>query len=255
MSGVPRLDVRGLSKTFSGVTVLENAHLALDPGEIHALVGQNGSGKSTLIKLISGVYRADQGGEILVDGEHLGPPVHAGRLHHQGLAFVHQDLGLVGDLTVRENVRVGRSGHHRCTRRIDKAADRAAVAQTFEFLGVPIDPEASVASLTPSERVAVAVARALQEREEGSGVIVFDESSRAIPHEALPAFYDMVRFLADQGRRCCSSATTSRRSSTSQTGSQRCATDGWSRAACRSPTSTRRRSPGWRWDATGPPAT
>jgi ribose transport system ATP-binding protein len=195
----PRLEVRGLSKTFAGVTVLEDAHLALAPGEIHALVGQNGSGKSTLIKLISGVYRADPGGEILVDGAHIGPPVTAGTLHQQGLAFVHQDLGLLHDLTVRENVRVGRNSVRRFTRRIDKAADRAAVRQTFEFLGVPIDAEARVASLTPSERVAVAVARALQEREEGSGVIVFDESSRAIPHEALPAFYDMVRFLASHG--------------------------------------------------------
>ena len=84
----PRLEVRALTKSFSGVTVLDDARLSLAPGEIHALVGQNGSGKSTLIKLISGVYRADPGGEVLVDGEHLGPPIHAGRLHHQGLAFV-----------------------------------------------------------------------------------------------------------------------------------------------------------------------
>lgn len=195
----PRLQVRGLSKTFSGVTVLDRAHLTLQPGEIHALVGQNGSGKSTLIKLVSGVHRADPGGEILVDGVHLGPPVNAGRLHRQGLAFVHQDLGLVPDLTVRENVRVGLNAVSRLTRRVDRAADRAAVRATFEFLGVPIDAEATVASLTPSERVAVAVARALQEREPGSGVIVFDESSRAIPHEALPAFYGMVRLLAEQG--------------------------------------------------------
>lgn len=195
----PRLEVRALSKTFAGVTVLDQAHVAVAPGEIHALVGQNGSGKSTLIKLISGVYRADHGGEILVDGARIGPPVTAGALHHQGLAFVHQDLGLVHDLTVRENVRVGRNAVNRWTRRINKEADRAAVARTFAFLGLPIDPEATVASLTPSERVAVAVARALQEREEGSGVIVFDESSRAIPHESLPAFYEMVRFLADNG--------------------------------------------------------
>ena len=198
-AAAPRLQVRGLSKTFSGVTVLDDAHLTLQPGEIHALVGQNGSGKSTLIKLVSGVHRADPGGEILVDGVHLGPPVNAGRLHRQGLAFVHQDLGLVPDLSVRENVRVGLNAVGRLTRRVDRRADRAAVRRTFEFLGVPIDPEATVASLTPSERVAVAVARALQEREPGGGVIVFDESSRAIPHEALPAFYDMVRFLAEQG--------------------------------------------------------
>jgi ribose transport system ATP-binding protein len=195
----PRLEVRDLSKTFAGVTVLDRASMSIAPGEIHALVGQNGSGKSTLIKLISGVYRADAGGEILVDGTKVGPPVRPGLLHQEGLSFVHQDLGLVADLSVRENVRVGRHSTRRFTRWIDKAKDREAVQQTFAFLGIPMAPEAKVSSLTPSERVAVAVARALQDREAGSGVIVFDESSRAIPHEALPAFYEMIRFLADQG--------------------------------------------------------
>ena len=103
------------------------------------------------------------------------------------------------DLTVRENVRVGRSAARRFSRAVDNAADREAVRRTYDFLGLDIDPEARVASLTPSERVSVAVARALQDREEGSGVIVFDESSRAIPPEALPAFHDMVRFLAAHG--------------------------------------------------------
>ncbi|MFH5821452.1 sugar ABC transporter ATP-binding protein [Georgenia sp. AZ-5] len=195
----PRLEVRDLSKTFAGVTVLDRASMSIAPGEIHALVGQNGSGKSTLIKLISGVYRADPGGDVLVDGARVGPPVHPGQLHQQGLAFVHQDLGLVADLSVRENVRVGRHATRRISRWIDKARDRDAVRQTFDFLGIQIDPEAKVASLTPSERVAVAVARALQDRAEGSGIVVFDESSRAIPREALPAFYEMIRLLADQG--------------------------------------------------------
>lgn len=195
----PRLEVRNLSKTFAGVTVLESAHLDIAAGEIHALVGQNGSGKSTLIKLISGVYRPDPGADILLDGRRIGAPVDARRLHEEGLAFVHQDLGLVGDLTVRENVRVGRHSINRLTRWIDTARDRDAVRATLEFLGVTIDPEAKVASLSPSERVAVAVSRALQDRRPGSGVIVFDESSRSIPHEALGDFYGMIRLLASQG--------------------------------------------------------
>lgn len=195
----PRLEVRNLSKTFAGVTVLDSAYLSIAPGEIHALVGQNGSGKSTLIKLISGVYRADAGGEILLDGRRIGAPVDARRLHGEGLAFVHQDLGLVSDLSVRENVRVGRHAVNRLTRRIDVAHDRQAVRDTFAFLGVDIDPETPVAALSPSQRVAVAVARALQDRRVGSGVIVFDESSRSIPRQALPDFYAVVRLLAEQG--------------------------------------------------------
>lgn len=195
----PRLEIRGLSKTFAGVTVLDQAYLTLQPGEIHALVGQNGSGKSTLIKLMSGVYRADPGGDILIDGKRIGPQVDPRRLHDEGISFVHQDLGLVGDLSVRENVRVGRHATRRFGRWIDTAKDREAVRQTFDFLGIDIDVDAKTEALTPSERVAVAVARALQGRNEGSGIIVFDESSRGIPHEALGAFHDMIRLLASQG--------------------------------------------------------
>lgn len=197
--GPPRLEVKNLSVTFTGVTVLDNAHLQLMPGEIHALVGQNGSGKSTLIKLISGVYKADSGGEVYVDGKRIGTPVHTASLHEQGLAFVHQDLGLVPDLTVRENVRVGRHATYGFTQMINKKRDAAAVRETFEFLGVDIKPETKVADLVPSERVAVAIARALQERNLGSGVIVFDESSRAIPPDALDEFYGHIRLLASQG--------------------------------------------------------
>jgi ribose transport system ATP-binding protein len=195
----PRLEVRELSKTFAGVTVLENAHLEIAPGEVHALVGQNGSGKSTLVKLISGVYRADPGGEVFVDGTRIGTPVNPGRLHAEGMAFVHQDLGLIRDLSVVDNVRVGRYAINPVTRGIRRRADARAVRETFDFLGVDIDPDARVASLRPSERVAVAVARALQERSPGSGVIVFDESSRSLPHEVLPDFHAMIRLLAAQG--------------------------------------------------------
>lgn len=198
-STTPRLEVRNLSVTFTGVTVLDKAHITLQPGEIHALVGQNGSGKSTLIKLISGVYKADAGGEVYVDGKRIGTPVHTATLHEQGLAFVHQDLGLVPDLTVRENVRVGRHATYGITGMINKKKDATAVRETFEFLGVDIKPETKVAELVPSERVAVAIARALQERNLGSGVIVFDESSRAIPPDALDEFYGHIRLLASQG--------------------------------------------------------
>lgn len=196
----PRLEVRSLSKTFAGVTVLKDAYLEVKAGEVHALIGQNGSGKSTLIKLISGVYRADHGGEVFVDGERIGTPVDPGRLHDEGLAFVHQDLGLIPDLSVRENVRVGRHSVNRFTGWISKSKDAKAVRESLEFLNLGhISPERKVGSLRPSERVGVAIARALQERKAGSGVVVFDESSRAIPHEALDDFYDMVKLLTSQG--------------------------------------------------------
>lgn len=197
---VARLEVRSLSKTFAGVTVLKDARLEIRPGEVHAIIGQNGSGKSTLVKLISGVYRADHGGEVDVDGKRIGTPVDPARLHEEGLAFVHQDLGLIHDLSVRENVRVGRHATVPFIGWIKKAQDSESVRRTLEGLNLGhISPETRVSRLRPSERVGVAIARALQERQPGSGVVVFDESSRAIPHEALDDFYDMIRLLTSQG--------------------------------------------------------
>jgi ribose transport system ATP-binding protein len=181
------------------VTVLKDAHLKLAPGTIHGLVGQNGSGKSTLIKLISGVYIADPGGEIFIDGQHVGPPINPGKLHDDGIAFVHQDLGLVPDLSVRENVRVGRHSVRGVSGWIDIERDRRATQETFDFLGVDIDVDAPVNTLIPSKRVAVALARAMQDRHVGSGIIVFDETFRAIPPESVEFFYEMVRQLANQG--------------------------------------------------------
>ena len=203
--------------------------------------GQNGSGKSTLIKLISGVYRADPGARSSSTATTSDRRSTPAACTTTGLAFVHQDLGLVHDLTVRENVRVGRTRHqpldapHRQGRRPRRRADAPSSSSACRST-----PRPRVAALTPSERVAVAVARALQERAEGSGVIVFDESSRAIPHEALPAFYDMVRFLAEPGHvgavRQPRPQGGPRRSAT---GSPRCATAGSSRPACRRPSWTR----------------
>src|ERR1700736_6676348 len=106
-SPAPVLSVRGLSKTFSGRTVLGEVDLDVIPGEIHGLVGQNGSGKSTLIKILAGYYTPDPGGSVSIDGTPVPLPLVPRQSDALGLSFVHQDLGLAPTMTVLENLRVG----------------------------------------------------------------------------------------------------------------------------------------------------
>src|SRR6516162_5237558 len=97
------LVVRSVSKTFAGTRALTDVSAHFPRGKITALLGQNGSGKSTLIKILAGFYHPDEGGRVLVDGQELPLPVHPHQAHGAGLRFLHQDLGLVQDLSVADN--------------------------------------------------------------------------------------------------------------------------------------------------------
>ena len=182
--------VRGLTKTFGPATVLRQVDFHARPGEIHGLVGQNGSGKSTLIKILSGVHAADDG-VVEVGGTALSNPVRPAELRRHGLAFVHQDLGLlVGEQTVLENIRLGQFAVRRVSRRIDWRRERVAARGTLERLHADIDCDRLVNTLRPGEKAVVAIGRALQGITPGTGAVVFDESTRALPREILPDFYD-----------------------------------------------------------------
>ena len=193
------LRVAGLNKTFGAAKVLKDLSFAARSGEVHALVGQNGSGKSTLIKILSGVYSADSAGALHVNGVPLANPVKPHELREHGLAFVHQDLGLVNECTVLDNIRLGQFTVRPISRRIDWRADRAAARQTLKRLHSTIDTGALVSTLEAGDKAVVAVGRALQGITPGTGCVVFDESSRALPREVLPDFYAIVRRLAQSG--------------------------------------------------------
>ncbi len=195
----PWVYVRGLSKTFGPARVLRDVDFTARAGEIHGLVGQNGSGKSTLIKVLSGVYPADAGSVVEIDGTRLANPVRPRELREHGLAFVHQDLGLVDELTVLENIRLGQFAVHRMSRRIDWRAERDAAQATLLRLHSDIDPSRLVSTLHPGEKAIVAIGRALQNLLPGAGCVVFDESTRALPRDLLPDFYATVQRLAATG--------------------------------------------------------
>ncbi|MFE6760814.1 sugar ABC transporter ATP-binding protein [Streptomyces sp. NPDC057689] len=200
LPSAPRLAVEQAGITFGGARVLRDVTMDVSPGEIHALIGQNGSGKSTLAKILTGLYRPDAGSRVLVDGVDLRLPVRPDESRAAGVAVVHQSLGLVPDATVLENTRLGRLKGSRFLRRIDWQAETAATRAVFERLGsgrIPLD--AKIADLHEDEKAVVAIARAVQDLEEGGGLIIFDESTRALGREALERFYALLDRIVATG--------------------------------------------------------
>ncbi|MGC5076384.1 sugar ABC transporter ATP-binding protein [Agrococcus sp. DT81.2] len=186
---VPRLAVDSLSMTFGSTRVLHDVHLQVQPGEIHGLVGQNGSGKSTLAKVLTGLNRPDPGTTVAIDGVELPLPIRPHQARDYGMSVVHQNLGLIPGMTVIENMRMGRLEGSRVLRRIDWEKERAEATAAFERIGRLVPLDSRVGSLGEEDRTAVAIARVLQDATPGSGLIIFDESTRALGRRALESFY------------------------------------------------------------------
>ena len=192
------LEIRGLSKSFEGFLALRNFDLALDPGEIHVLVGANGSGKSTLIKVLSGYHEPDPGGEVTINGETLpfGSPEQSFRL---GCRFVHQDLGLVDSITVLDNLFMS-AGYPTRVGTIRSARTKQLARTMLERVGLHIDPMTKLDKLSAAERTGVAVARALRpSTSHPAHVLVLDEPTAALPINEVDRMLDIVRSTAASG--------------------------------------------------------
>ena len=194
-----RLDVAGLSKTFGSMRALSDVHLQVAHGELHGLVGQNGCGKSTLVKILTGVYSPDPGASVTVDGLRLDLPIRPLRQRAAGVSVVHQNLGLVDDLTVWENVRLGHYRALRLSRRINRREEQEAAERVLARLGRALEAGQKVGSLSAQDRAVVAIARAVQDHPPGSGLIIFDESTRALGRSARARFFRTVRSLVEEG--------------------------------------------------------
>ena len=187
--------LRSVSKTFGSQRALDAVSLTVETGEIHALVGQNGSGKSTLVKLLGGYHAPDPGCEALVMGE----PFHLGSMtaaREAGLRFVHQDLGLVEDLTVAENFFMSAPASR--MRPLAKRDERSRAARALEEFGYKIDPGALVASLSAAQRTVVAIVRALQ-GESPPCLLVLDEPTASLQGPDVELLFEALRRLAHGG--------------------------------------------------------
>lgn len=197
-AGPARLSVRALTKTFGSARVLTDVELTVRPGEVHGLAGQNGSGKSTLIKIVTGLYTPDPGAGFEVDGQPVRLPVRWPEVHAAGLSVVHQDLGLLDQLTVAENICIGGYPTTRLGR-IDRGRRDQLAARTLDRLGVPLPPGRLVATLTAAQRAEVAIARAMRDHTPGSGLIILDESTRALSGDDLEHIHQVLRRIAADG--------------------------------------------------------
>ena len=199
------LSLRNLSKSFNGVRVLDDANLELRAGEIHGLVGQNGSGKSTLIKCLSGYHTPDPGWELHVDGATVTRGLRPGEPARLGISFVHQDLGVIGDMTVLENLLFHRLGQERRP----YIAWRREQRQARELLGsfdLDLDPRAKLGSLRPVEQAQVAIIRSLMQLRDrsggegpGRGVLVLDEATTFLDRTGKESLHALLRSIAAGG--------------------------------------------------------
>src|SRR5690242_3001320 len=183
----PLLRVSGASKSFPGVRALDDVHLDLQHGEVHAVVGENGAGKSTLMRLLSGIDRADSG-EFWLDGRPYTPtnPRHAQEL---GISIIHQELNLMPDLTVAQNIYIGREPRAAGLFVSDRALNRQA-AELLDRLGLPLDPTDPVGHLTVARQQMVEIAKALSSR---ARVLIMDEPTAALNEAEARTLFDLIR--------------------------------------------------------------
>jgi rhamnose transport system ATP-binding protein len=188
---VTRLVAARLSKSYGAVRVLHALDLELTGGEIHALVGENGAGKSTFIKMLSGAVAPDSG-EILLDGRPV-PAADPLAARDRGISTVHQEFTLVRELSVAENIFLGRERGRLVLRTSEM---RQAAGALLDSLGVHIDPATSARSLSVAHQQMVEIARALST---DARVLILDEPSAALTDVEVGILFEALRRLRAQG--------------------------------------------------------
>ena len=187
------LEMKDISKTFPGVKALDRVQLQVKPGEVHALMGENGAGKSTLMKILMGIYTKDDGGEILFDGK----PYHVSNTKEAmdtGVAMIHQELNPILDMTVYENIFVGRE------LRKNGLVDKKAMIEESEKLiaecGLHVSPTDTLRNLTVAQCQLIEIIKAISVN---AKVIVMDEPTAAITEREVELLFGHIRRLKAQG--------------------------------------------------------
>lgn len=192
-SGIPLLEMRNVSKTFVGTKALDGVELQAWGGEVLALMGENGAGKSTLMKILSGAYEADPGSEILIDGQPvtIGDPQEA---KDHGISIIYQELSLAPNLTVAENIYLGRE--LAAGGMANRKAMFAGCRDVLERLDVPFNARTIVGTLSIAEQQLVEIGRALHAK---SRILVLDEPTTALSSRESERLFALIRQLRAEG--------------------------------------------------------
>jgi ribose transport system ATP-binding protein len=187
------IQMRGIDKSFPGVRALRSLDFNLRAGEVHALMGENGAGKSTLMKILSGVYQPDAG-VIEVDGapQRISGPRAAQAL---GISIIHQELMLMRDLTVAQNIFIGRERRNRFGV-LDEAWLNSAASDIFAQMNVSIDPRARVMDLSVAQAQMVEIAKALSYK---SRALIMDEPTAALNAREVAELFTIIARLKAEG--------------------------------------------------------
>lgn len=188
------LQMSNITKRFPGVLALSNVSFNLRPGEVHALLGENGAGKSTLMKILSGVYQPDEG-EIVFENNKVAfsDPLSA---QHAGITIIHQEFNLFPDLTVEENIYIGREFRKNTSWRLDEKSQRQAVIDILAQLNLSISPQTRVADLTVAQQQMVEIAKAISVN---AKVLIMDEPTAALTESEIESLFKVTRLLKSRG--------------------------------------------------------
>ena len=189
----PILSVQGVSKSFPGVQALEDVHLEVSEGEVLVLVGENGAGKSSLMKILSGIYSKDEG-RIVFDGKEVDitSPLQAQLL---GITIIHQEMNLMNDLTVAQNIWIGRE-----PKKFGILSEGELNRKTAKFLkdiGIGVDPKAEVGSLSVAKQQMVEIAKALSY---DARVLIMDEPTSALTDTEVDTLMGLIEQLTARGK-------------------------------------------------------
>lgn len=188
----PRLVMKGIVKGFPGVKALSNVNLRLFPGEVHALMGENGAGKSTLIKVLTGVYSIDKG-SVTLDGQpiHVTSPLEAQEF---GISTVYQEVNLCTNLSVAENIFIGRQIMKKG--RIDWKAMNLRSEEILARLNLTINVTRLLSSYSVAIQQMVAIARALNE---SAQVLILDEPTSSLDKDEVNQLFEVIQHLKKEG--------------------------------------------------------
>lgn len=188
------LQMKHITKRFPGVLALNDVQFSLRRGEVHALLGENGAGKSTLMKILSGVYQPDEG-EIIFEDKPVSfsDPLSA---QNVGITIIHQEFNLFPELTVEENIFIGREFCKKNRWRLDEKQQRQATIEILQKLNLVIKPDTLVADLTVAQQQMVEIAKAISVN---ARILIMDEPTAALTETEIESLFRVTRLLKEQG--------------------------------------------------------